>query len=89
MTIPIEIITAVNALLAPYGESYHRESSGSGCLSMKAAAAHIGVSRSFLYELVRDGTIKAVKLTPGVKRGKVVIPISELDNYIAMRRAGA
>ena len=85
-TIPPEIVAAVNALLAPYGESYTPGGESFGFLSPKDAAAYLGVSRAYFYRLVKEGQLKLVKLT-SVHRGKAVIARSELDAFVAAKRA--
>jgi len=83
MKIPKHIIDAVNALLAPYGETYSPSvSTSDGYLSMKDAAKYLGVSKAYFYRLVTKGTIPKIKLTPGV-RGKAVYSKASLDSYIA------
>lgn len=84
MTIPDNIIAAVNALLQPYGESFSqstdKEPTG-GFLRPKDAAQYIGLSRPTLYRLIADGKIKVHKL--GEKRNcRVVIARSELDRFV-------
>ena len=84
MKIPKHILETINTLLAPSGVSYDPDESSSGYLSMKDAAAYLGVSKSFFYRLVASGKIASIKLTPG-QRGKVVYAKSALDAYIASR----
>ena len=88
MTIPDNIIAAVNALLQPYGESFTQKTAepqqSGGFLSMKDAAKYIGSSRPFLYRKIKEGKIKVHKLDPR-RNGKVVIARSELDRYVTSR----
>ena len=86
MTVPDNIVTAVNALLAPYGESYTPGAPSSGYLSPKDAAAYLGVSKSYFYRLVAQKELELVKLTPG-QRGKAVIARATLDAFVAAKRA--
>jgi len=84
--VPDNIIAAVNALLAPYGETFsqNRPASGGGYLSMKDSAKYLGVSRAFFYRLVAAGKIQRIKLSPG-QRGKTVYSKASLDAYVASR----
>ena len=84
MKVPDHILSAVNNLLAPYGESF-TPGRATGCLSPKAAAEFLGVSKQYLYTLLAAGKIERVKLTPG-KTGKAVIPIASLQAFIQSRR---
>ena len=47
-------------------------------LTYKEAAFKISVSESVLYELLRDGKIRSVKVGPQTKR----IPMSECEAYV-------
>ncbi|MFM9938624.1 MAG: excisionase family DNA-binding protein [Hyphomicrobiaceae bacterium] len=51
---------------------------------IKAAACYLGVSRSRLYELLRDGSIPALKLG-----SRTLIPVGGLDSFIAKLPAAA
>jgi len=84
--VPDNIIAAVNALLAPYGEAFtpvspkQTEPTG-GFLSIKDAAKYIGISRPGIYRKIRAGEISVHKL--GEHRNcRVVIARSELDRYV-------
>lgn len=48
-------------------------------LTYEQASRELGVSRSTLYKLLREGTIRAVELAPQVRRIEAV----EIDRYIA------
>ena len=85
MTIPDNILAAVNALLAPYGESYTPGGKTDGYLSIKDAAKYLGISKPMLYKLVKQGSIERIKLGDGIQ-GKAVISRQSLDAYIASRR---
>jgi len=84
MTIPDNIIAAVNALLAPYGETYKPNTptaTTGGFLSIKDSAKYIGISRPGLYRKIRAGEIHVHKL--GDHRNcRVVIARADLDNYV-------
>ena len=84
MKVPDHILSAVNALLKPYGETFSPGQSN-GCLSAKDAAAYLGVSKQYLYRLIAAGNVERVKLTPG-KTGKAVIPRASLDAFLQSRR---
>ena len=89
MSVPNEIIAAVNSLLAPYGESYTPRSESapaSGYKSAKDAAAYLGVSKSSLYKAVRQGRIHPIKLNKAAKNGKAVFAVSDLEAYISASR---
>ena len=88
MTIPDNIITAVNALLEPYGMKFsptmqepEPPKQTGGFLSMKDAAKYIGVSRAGLYRRVTAGEIPVHKL--GERRNcRVVIARADLDEFV-------
>ncbi len=86
--IPSEIITAVNALLAPYGETFTLKTAApvSGYKSAKDAAAYLGVSKSSLYKAVRQGKIHPIKLNKAARNGKAVFAVSDLEAYISASR---
>lgn len=51
-------------------------------LTVKAAAARVGVSRSLLYELCRTGRLKHYRV--GVRgKGKILIDPKDLDGLLA------
>jgi len=87
MTIPDNIIMAVNALLEPYGMRFDpaqktpEPPKNGGFLSMKDAAKYVGLSRSGLYRKVAEGVIPAHKL--GEHRNcRVVIARADLDEFV-------
>jgi len=87
MTIPDNIVAAVNALLQPYGATFEQPSANGttgGFLSMKDAAKYIGASRPFLYRHIAAGDIKVHKLDPR-RNGKVVVAKAELDRFVLSR----
>jgi hypothetical protein len=90
MKVPDHIVTAVNALLAPYGETYvpgERSETAAGYKSVNDACRHLGVSKSSLYKLIWAGAIHPIKLTKGARNGKVVFAVADLEAYIASCRA--
>lgn len=87
MPIPDNIIAAVNALLAPYGQNFSQPvaaTTGGGYLSMKDAAKYAGVSRPTLYRLIVSGQIKQIKLG-NTRNAKVVIARDEIDRFMQSR----
>jgi excisionase family DNA binding protein len=52
-------------------------------LTYKEAAKKIGVSLSWLYQLLRDGEIRKLELGPQVMR----IPMSECEAYVRRKMA--
>ena len=48
-------------------------------LKVPEAAKAIGISASLMYQLIRDGKIKAVRPSDG----RTIIPIDELKRYLA------
>jgi len=87
MTIPDNILAAVNALLAPYGQTFNQPavSTGGGYLSMKDAAKYAGVSRPTLYRLISSGAIKQIKLG-STRNSKVVVPRDEIDRFMQSKQ---
>lgn len=84
---PNEIITAVNALLAPYGEKYtpggaSAPATNSGYTNWKGAAKYTGLSVSTLQRAVRAGELKAPHKMANGKNGAVAIPYTDLDEYV-------
>ena len=88
--VPREIIQAVNALLAPYGESYSpaakRTAQVSGYKSTYEACRYLGISKSALYKLIAEDRIHPIKLNKSARNGKVVFETAELEAYIASCR---
>ena len=79
--IPEHIRTAVNALLAPYGETYSPTTRQREYLSPKEAAGYLGVSIGKLNLEVRAGKIKKRKFMDS-RNGMVKYEKSELDRYM-------
>jgi len=91
--IPEHIVSAVNALLAPYGEKYTPGDAAppvarSGYKSRRDACAYLGCSVSTLDRLVVAGALRPIKLTGAAKNSKVVFAIADLEAYVESRRAG-
>lgn len=87
MTIPDNILAAVNALLAPYGQSLEQPvaaTTGGGYLSMKEAAKYAGMSRPTLYRLIARGEIKQIKIGP-TRNSKAVVAKDEIDRFMQSR----
>jgi hypothetical protein len=87
--IPEPIITAVNALLAPYGTSYvdgeKYENIKRRYLSTDAAIEYTALSRSTINRAVVKGDLKQIKMHPG-RKGRVLFDIKDLDLFIAAHR---
>lgn len=86
MKIPDNIVTAVNALLAPYGERYETRREGpilSGYKSTSEACMYLGISKSSLYKLIANDRIHPIKLNKSARNGKVVFSVADLESYIA------
>ena len=85
--VPEAVVNAVNLLLAPYGECYDRSGQPArGYRNTKEACAYLGVSRSFLYKLVREGRVHPIKLNSAAVNGMVVYSVDDLDVYVASCR---
>lgn len=89
--VPAEIVSAVNGLLAPYGEFYSPgaqppETAPSGYKNVRDAYRYLGISKSALYRLVASGTIHPIKLNKSAKNGKVVFAVADLEAYISSCR---
>ncbi len=52
-------------------------------LRVADAAESIGISKSLMYQLIREGKIKAVQ----VSEGRTVVPVEELKRYLAASAA--
>jgi excisionase family DNA binding protein len=52
-------------------------------LTYEEASLKLGVSRTHLYELMRDGEIRSLKLGPQVRR----IPLTELEDWLKRQEA--
>lgn len=48
-------------------------------LRVPEAAKSIGISASLMYQLIRDGKVKAVRPSDG----RTIIPVDELKRYLA------
>jgi len=86
MTIPDNILAAVNALLAPYGQSFNQPAvpTGGGYLSMNEAAKYAGMSRPTLYRLIARGEIKQIKIG-STRNSKAVVAKDEIDRFMQSR----
>lgn len=88
--IPENILSAVNALLAPYGEKFvpggGKPASTGGCLCTRDAAAYLGVSRSTLWRLAKRGSVHPIKLNKAAPNGLLVFARADLDEYLASCR---
>jgi hypothetical protein len=91
MNVPDSIVSAINTMLAPYGEHYEPQqpdtTSASKYVTPKEAAAHLGCSRSFLYKLSLAGEVHPIKLRKDVANGKVLYDVADLEAYIQRHRA--
>src|SRR5678815_2612111 len=74
------LLAAINP--APAVDMNHARVCRRGCLSVKNAAAFIGMSPSFVKELIADGVVEGFKLGT-----KWVVPKTELVRYLAEQRA--
>ena len=89
--VPAEIVSAVNGLLAPYGETFipgarPAETALSGYKNTHDACRYLGISKSSLYKLISSGVIRPIKLNRSAKNGKVVFAVSDLEAYISSCR---
>ena len=84
--IPIEIVNAINAMLAPYGETFSptggQPTTRNGYLNWSGAVKYTGLSKSTLQRAVRSGELKAPHKLTRARNGAVVFEIAELDRYI-------
>ena len=88
--VPAEIVNAINAMLAPYGETYvpggKALTAAAGYKSARDAYLYLGISKSALYKLVADGLLHPIKLNKEARNGKVVFATADLEAYIAACR---
>ena len=91
MSVPQPIVDAVNALLAPYGESYTPGGSGKllervrRYVSPKEAAKYMGVGMSTFYKAIREGAFRPIQVTGK----KTAIDLNDVDAYMDSRRAAS
>ena len=85
-TIPEEILTAVNALLAPYGAKFTRntEPTGRGYTDYAGAIKYTGLSRATLYRAIRGGKLRCFCPTDATSGyGKTVrFAFDDLDSFM-------
>lgn len=86
MKIPDNIVAAVNALLAPYGEKFtpglHVSAPKSGYTNWGGAARYTGLSKSTLQRAIKAGELKPPHKMTESKNGTALFEFSELDRYI-------
>lgn len=83
--IPIEIVNAINSMLAPYGERFSPaggQPTRNGYLNWSGAVKYTGLSKSTLQRAVNSGELKAPHKLTRARNGAVVFEIAELDKYI-------
>ncbi len=83
---PPEVVTAINTLLAPYGETYTpglvRPVSSSGYTNWGGAVKYTGLSKSTLQRAIKAGELKAPHKMSESMNGTALFEISELDRFI-------
>ena len=63
MTVPAEVVSAINLLLAPYGEKYVPADEGTDkLLDYKEACALLGISHGTLRKHVLSGRVACLKM---------------------------
>lgn len=86
MKVPDHIVTAVNALLAPYGETFTQDKGGgdprSGYTNWSGAVKYTGLSKSTLQRAVKAGALRAPHKLVKSKNGTALFEYSELDRFI-------
>ena len=86
MKIPDNIVAAVNALLAPYGEKFTpgptHAVSKSGYTNWGGAVKYTGLSKSTLQRAIKAGKLKPPHKMTESKNGTALFEFSELDRYI-------
>jgi excisionase family DNA binding protein len=80
--IPKEIVTAVNALLAPYGESFTPNTVESEYLSFPEAVSYTKLSRSTLTRAIRSGKLPRPFQPTGQRNSLMLFKRSDLDAFI-------
>lgn len=89
MEIPSNIIAAVNALLAPYGESYPpaapaaAPSRSKGFTDWRGAAKYVGCSVTAIRRAVLRGDLPAPKKIGIGRNGRIAFPLDALERWIA------
>ena len=86
MKIPDNIVAAVNALLAPYGEKFTpglmEGIPGRGYTNWGGAVKYTGLSKSTLQRAIKAGELKPPHKMTESKNGTALFEFSELDRYI-------
>lgn len=83
--IPIEIVNAINAMLAPYGEQFSPaggQQTRNGYLNWSGAVKYTGLSKSTLQRAVKSGELRAPHKMAKSKNATALFEIAELDRYI-------
>lgn len=89
MEIPSNIVAAVNALLAPYGESYppaapaSAPSPSKGFTDWRGAAKYAGCSVTAIRRAVLRGDLPAPKKIGVGRNGRIAFSLDTLDRWIA------
>ena len=91
--VPPEIVGAVNALLAAYGETYipggGASVRSSGCVNTRDACEYLGISRSSLSRLVRSGALRPIRYNRSARNGLMAFARADLDEYIESCRSAS
>jgi hypothetical protein len=94
-TVPENITTAINAMLAPYGVTFDpnntqppapRKDTSGGCMTTKEAMKYLGMSHAYFWRQVRNGRLKLIHNTDK-PRGKRTVSIAAMEEYIANCKA--
>ena len=84
--IPPEVVTAINTLLAPYGETYTpglaKTVAKSGYTNWSGAVKYTGLSKSTLQRAIRAGHLNPPHKMSESMNGTALFEISELDRFI-------
>lgn len=84
--IPTEVITAINALLAPYGEKYPpdqtQSSAKSGYTNWSGAVKYTGLSKSTLQRAIKAGKLRPPHKMSESMNGTALFAFSDLDHFI-------
>ena len=86
--VPDNIVSAINGLLAPYGERYSPNAEVQerrGYVNWKGAVEYTSLSKSTLQRAIYDGRLKRPHKVSGKEGGTALFALADLDAFIRAR----